>query len=73
MWSFKVKKRTVVAKKFNAVWVDGEGEWALVSCPWGSGSAVTLWRTQTEAENAKKLLTVCGSGCNGTHIVTYVP
>jgi hypothetical protein len=59
--SWLTKAKRLLGK--NAIYLDGDGQFALIT-PCGE-TALTLWSTQAEAENAMQHLSVCGSKCRG--------
>ena len=63
VWLKEAKRRW--GKK--AVWIDGDGQFALLA--WCKVLTVTLWSTRAKTEEQKKVIDelACGGGCTGNH------
>ncbi len=57
----------------RAVWIQGEGEYALIA--WCRVPSVMLYPTRGPAEAAKGQIdqSACGHGCTGKHEIVRVP
>jgi hypothetical protein len=63
-------KRFVECAIPRAVWVEGEGPYAVIS--WCNVPAVTLWPTAEKARNVLDSLAMCGHHCTGNHEVVVI-